>query len=177
MKQHAARDVEPSLQMPLLGFLMAGPKHGYELYQEFGRELGRAWHIGLSQLYAHLKQLEEAGLVEAVIAPQANRPARKVYSITEAGREVFLEWVHQPTPYLNHIRLEFLAHLYFFRRLGLPGLEGLVAEQKELCRARAETLAHAAAETEDDFWRLVLEFRHGQLEAAIRWLDRCLELH
>jgi len=47
--------------------------------------------------------------------------------------------------------------------------------QKALYCARVESLAHAAAETDDDFLRLVLEFRQGQFEAVIHWLDRCLE--
>ena len=168
-------DPDISPQPALLGFLMAGPKHGYELHQEFSRDLGQVWRVGLSQLYAQLKQMEEAGLVAARTEPQPSRPPRKVYHLTPAGRETFHEWVHRPTPHLRHVRLEFLARLYFFRRLALPGLDQLVAEQKALYRARVESLARAAAEADDDFLRLVLEFRRGQFEAVIRWLDRCLE--
>ena len=170
------RDADLPSRLSLLGLLMVRPQHGYELYQEFNRELGRVWRIGLSQLYAQIKQLEETGLVMAQVEPQSNRPARKVYHLTSTGRKAFLEWLHQPTPYLSHIRFEFLARVYFFRLLELPGLEEFVAEQKTICRARAETLARAASETNDPFARLVIEFRKGQLEAAIQWLDRCLEI-
>ena len=170
------RDPEISPQPALLGFLMDHPQHGYELHQEFSRDLGQVWRVGLSQIYAQLKQMEEAGLVAARTEPQPSRPPRKVYHITPAGRETFLDWVHRPTPHLRNIRLEFLARLYFFRRLGLPGLDQLVAEQQALYRGRVESLARAAAQTDDDFARLVLEFRQGQQKAAIRWLDRCLEM-
>jgi DNA-binding PadR family transcriptional regulator len=169
------RDPEISPQPALLGFLIAQPQHGYELHQVFSRDLGQVWRVGLSQLYAQLKQMEEAGLVAAQTEPQPSRPPRKVYHITPAGREAFLDWVHRPTPQLRNIRLEFLARLYFFRRLDLPGLDQLVAEQQALYHGRVESLARAAAQTNDDFARLVLEFRQGQLKAAIRWLDRCLE--
>jgi PadR family transcriptional regulator AphA len=169
------RDPEISPQPALLGFLMAHPQHGYELHQEFSRDLGQVWRVGLSQIYAQLKQMEEAGLVAAQTEPQPNRPPRRVYHITPAGREAFLEWVHRPTPNLRNIRLEFLARLYFFRRLGLPGLDQLVAEQQALYSGRVESLARAAAQADDDFARLVLEFRQGQIKAAVRWLDRCLE--
>jgi PadR family transcriptional regulator AphA len=168
-------DADISPQPALLGFLMAGPRHGYELHQEFSRDLGQVWRVGLSQLYAQLKQMEEAGLVAAQTEPQPSRPPRKVYHLTLAGRDAFLDWVHRPTPHLRHVRLEFLARLYFFRRLALPGLDQLVAEQKALYRARVESLARAAAESGDDFEQLVIEFRQGQFEAVIRWLDRCLE--
>jgi PadR family transcriptional regulator AphA len=170
------RESDLSPQPILLGLLMRRPQHGYELYQEFSRDLGRVWQIGLSQLYAQLKQIEEAGLVTVQTEPQPNRPARKVYHLTPDGRAYFLEWAHQPTPYLRHIRVEFLARLYFYRRLPLPGLAQLVAAQKDVCRVQMETFGQMAATADDDFRRLVLEFRQGQLEAVIRWLDRCLEI-
>lgn len=170
------RENSVSSQPVLLGLLMSQPRHGYELYQQLSRELGRVWRIGLSQLYAQLKQLEEADLVTSRTEPQPKRPPRKVYHLTSQGRELFLDWIQQPTPYLRHMRVEFLARLYFFRQLSLPGLEEVVAGQKAVCRAQVERFDRLAAETDDDYRRLVLEFRRGQLEAAIRWLDRCLEV-
>ncbi len=170
------RDDAPSPQPVLLGLLMPKPKHGYELYQEFRRDLGREWQLGLSKLYAQLKQLEEAGLVASQTEPQPNRPARKVYHLTPQGRAVFFDWLQQPTPYLRQLRVGFLARLYFFRRLALPGLEQLVAEQKAVCQVQCERFERLLAETDDAFRRCVLEFRRGQLEAVIHWLDRCLEI-
>lgn len=170
------RDDAVSSHLFLLGFLMTQPWHGYELHQEFSRELGRVWQIGLSQLYARLRQLEEAGLVTAETEPQPNRPARKVYHLTTEGRAVFLEWVRQPTPYLRHIRVEFLARLYFFQRLTLDGLDELVARQQAVCQMQVERFERLAAETDDEFRRCVLEFRRGQLEAVIGWLGRCREI-
>lgn len=170
------RQAGVSPQPALLGLLYSEPKHGYELFQEFSRELGRVWRVGQSQLYAQLKQLEEAGLVSVRVEEQPNRPARKVYRLTPQGRAAFEEWVHQPTPYLRHIRVEFLARLYFFQRLSLDGLHELVTEQKAVCCDQVERFDRLAAETQDAFGMLVLEFRRGQLEAVARWLDRCLEI-
>ena len=169
------KDTAVSPQLVLLGFLMIGPRHPYELHQEFSRELGRVWHIGQSHLYAYLKQLAESGLATVNTESQPNRPARNIYCITPAGQAAFLDWLHQPTQHSRHIRLEFLARLYFFRRLSLPGLEQLVADQKALFQSRVESLNHAVSETEDEYWRLVLEFRQSEMETIIRWLDRCLQ--
>jgi DNA-binding PadR family transcriptional regulator len=169
------RDDGISPQPALLGLLMSRPKHGYELYREMSRELGQVWQIGQSQLYAQLKQLEDSGLVQAQIEDQPSHPPRKVYHLTPEGRAAFETWVHQPAPYLRSIRVEFLARLYFFRRLSLPGLEQLVAGQKAVCQAQVERFSQMAAESDDDFRRCVLEFRRGQLEAVVGWLDRCLQ--
>jgi hypothetical protein len=99
-----------------------------------------------------------------------------VFQLTPEGREVFLDWVHQPTPYLRYIRVELLARLFFFQTLSLPGLEALVAAQKEVCQDQVERFEQLAGQTDDGFRRLVLEFRHGQLQAVIQWLDRCLQI-
>ncbi len=170
-----SKDASPSPQAVLLGFLMLGPKHPYELHQEFQRELGRVWHIGQSHLYAYLKELAESELATVKTEPQPNRPARNIYQITPAGQETFFNWLRQPAQHGRHIRLEFLARLYFFRRLSLPGLEQLVADQKALFQSRIESLGQAIVETDDEYWRLVLEFRKSEMETIIRWLDRCLE--
>jgi PadR family transcriptional regulator AphA len=170
------REGSVSPQPILLGLLMYEPKHGYELYQELERELGRVWEVGQSQLYAQLKQLEEMNLVTARTEPQPHRPPRKVYQLTPKGRQIFEDWVHRPSPYLRYIRVEFLARLYFFQRLSLAGLEELVDEQKGVCQAQIERFERLASETDDSYRRLVLDFRRGQLEAVIRWLDRCVEI-
>ena len=165
----------PFPQVILLGFLMPGPQHGYRLHQEFERELGQVWYIGRSQLYAYLKQLAGAGLVRVETEPSDSYPPRKVYRLMPAGERAFQRWLKEPTPFLRQIRIEFLARLYFYRRLSLPGMEELIARQKAVLAARIGGQQRAAEEAEDVFTRLVAEFRQGQLEAVIRWLDRCLD--
>lgn len=167
-------DATVSPEPLLLGFLMLGPSHPYELHQEIDRQLGRVWQIGLSHLYAYLKQLARAGLVTMQTEAQPNRPARNIYSITPAGEAAFLKWLHEPTQHGRTIRLEFLARLYLFRRLALPGLEQLVTAQQALFQSRVESLDHAIAEATDDYWRLVLAFRKSELQAIIGWLENCM---
>ena len=158
----------------LLGLLMRGPMHGYELHQQYERGLGQVWRVGMSQAYALLKELEEAGQVEVRVEQQESRPARKIYSLTPAGRQAFKHWVRQPVANTRDIRVLFLAKLYFLRQLGLDGLGELVEAQIVICRERADGIARQAAElSPDDFENLVLGFRHHQLEAIIDWLEGC----
>jgi len=166
-----ATDLSP--QPVVLGLLMSQPRHGYELYQKYRRDLARVWHIGLSQLYALLGQLQESGLVAAHTEVQPTRPARKVYTLTAAGREAFLKWLSRPTPYLRHMRMEMPARVYFFQELSLPGASDWITVQKAVCRERASHYAQLAVQTEG-FRSLVLDFRRGQLEAVVPWLDACL---
>ena len=169
-----ARSASVSPRPALLGLLMAGPKHGYHLHQAFSEDLGRVWRLGRSNLYAQLKELASAGWVTVEEEFQSGRPPRQIYHLTEAGREQFLDWLHRPTPHLRHIRLEFLARLYFFELLALPGLDELVEQQRALLQSRCQSLQDAAGRAENRFDELVLAFRLGQMEAVIQWLDRCV---
>jgi len=158
----------------LLGFQMQGPIHGYELHRRARDELGSLWYMGISNIYGSLKRLEQAGLVESALAVQENRPPRKVYHITTAGRQAFLEWVRRPVPSMRDMRLEFPAKLYFLHSLELAGAEDLLAAQEAICRERIERLKQSAARRGcHDFDRLVFDFRRGQIEAILGWLQAC----
>jgi PadR family transcriptional regulator AphA len=174
MRVETRSDGTLSPRPALLGFLMLGPAHPYELYRVFDAELGRVWRLGRSHLYAQLGRLADAGLATARTESRGRRPARNVYSITPNGRKAFREWMRRPSPHVRHMRLEFLARLYFHRRLGLPGLDRLVARQREVIAARMASTRGAAGETDDGYWRLVLEFRLREMEAVDAWLDHCV---
>jgi DNA-binding PadR family transcriptional regulator len=171
----AVEDTGLSPQPLILGTLMLGPRHPYELFRVIDAELGRVWRLGRSHLYAHLSRLADRGLVEARTETPTRRPARNVFSITPAGEAVFREWVERPSRHVRHIRLEFLARLYFHRRLGLRGLGRLVAGQKKLLEDRAASLKAAMRETRDAYWKLVLGFRLQEMKAIYAWLDACKE--
>jgi DNA-binding PadR family transcriptional regulator len=103
-----------SPEFALLGFLIAGPSHGYDLHQRFVTELGQVWHLSQSQAYAILKRLENRGDISAQIVEQEKLPARQMLHITEAGRRRFFEWLELGIGRTaRSIRLEFLTRLYF----------------------------------------------------------------
>ena len=162
------------LEQALLGLLMQGPMHGYDLHRRAKEDLGRIWHMGISNIYGALKRLEEANHVESTLSPQDNRPARKIYRITRAGRKSFRDWVRQPAPNIQHLRVEFLAKLYFLHTLGMKGVDELITAQKTVCQERIAQLERSATERpSQDFDRLVFDFRHRQIEAILSWLEMC----
>lgn len=171
------KDDGPSPQPIILGFLFAGPAHPYGLYRQFDRELGRVWRIGQASLYARLKRAEEEGLVRVTVEEAEGAPDRRMHLITALGKKTFLAWLRAGSARVRDVRLEFLARLYFFRRLGLEGLEEAVSLQKKTLAARLGALEGdiaAAERSGDEYWRLVLEFRRSETNAVIDWLDTCL---
>jgi PadR family transcriptional regulator AphA len=164
------------MEQALLGLLIKGPVHGYDLHRRIEEELGRIWHMGISNIYGALKRLERAGQVESSLNPQENRPPRKVYHITPTGRKSFLDWVRQPVTVMQDMRVEFPAKLYFHHALGWEGGEELIVAQEAVCRERVERLAQSTAQCGPyDFDRLVFEFRRCQIEAILEWLESCRE--
>jgi len=156
--------------MAALGFLMRGPFHGYDLHRQIEQELGPVWRIGLSYLYNALKQLEKDGLVTSTTVPQENLPPRKIYAITSAGQRVLQAWLEQPVPAVRDIRVEFLAKLYFCT-LGMADPQALIAAQTAFLQERLAQIERAWAQAESDFYRLVLDLRRRQTQAALDWLQ------
>lgn len=111
-------DILGAAEYALLGLLADRPAHGYELSRAFGEdgELSTVCRLGLSQLYADLNKLEALGLVAD--APDAIRPGKRVYSVTQAGQRQLETWLAQPVPHAGALRIDFMAKLYFARRRG-----------------------------------------------------------
>jgi PadR family transcriptional regulator PadR len=60
--------------------------HGYFI-EQYLRSLGLA-QVEMTTLYRMLRQLERDGLVRSAWEAQAGGPARRVYTLTEAGRSL-----------------------------------------------------------------------------------------
>ena len=153
----------------ILGLLLEGEKHGYEIHQS--RLLG-IWGIPMSQLYSLLKRLEKEGMIRARMAFQENRPGKKVYALTEEGRKSFLGWVQHPCEKIRNIRTEFLAKLYIIHRLRLGIGRRLVEEQIGVCRRRREKL-RGETHKADSFETLIQRYRLTMIDATIHWLKTC----
>ncbi len=164
------------LEQVLLGFLTQGPMHGYDLHQQIEKGLGEIWYMGISNIYGALKRLEQSGWVESNLIPQEGRPPRKIYHVTPAGEQSFLDWLRRPVPTMREMRVEFPAKLYFLRALDLEGVGDLIAGQEAACRERVERLEQKAVRcSSHDLNRLVFDFRRRQIEAILDWLQVCRE--
>ncbi len=174
----AARFRDPlTIEHALLGFLRWRPMHGYAMYERLAEPDGLwlVWRLKRSQLYALLARLEDEALIAATREPQAEAPPRKVYRLTEAGRDAFQQWMERPVPRGRRLRMEFLAKLYFARYEEPATAERLVARQRAACRRWLKEQEDEATALPDAqrFKRLVHGFRTGQIRAMLDWLGAC----
>lgn len=169
-----------TIEQALLGFLRQQPRYGYEIHQQLSdlTGLGLVWRMKQSQLYALLTKLEQAGYVSPTLEFQETRPPRKMFELTEAGRQAFLDWVRTPVPQGRGLRLEFLAKLYFALGEGPEVTSRLIDRQRATCRGwleQQQAQTAALKETQPYDW-LVHKFRLGQIEAMLAWLNTCEEM-
>jgi PadR family transcriptional regulator AphA len=167
----------------LLAMRESGAGHGYELARSFGPDapLGNVIRLEPGMVYHHLKKLERLGWVE--VAPQGvpERPARRPFALSPAGRQELLRWLAEPVAHTREIRLEFLVKLYLALQLEPALAMRLIDEQRAICSHLIESLAKQRGEGTrsrgDDsggvrFGEMVLDMRLAQTEAALAWLDR-----
>ena len=166
-----------AIEHALLGFIQEQPLHGYEIHQQLqaAQALGLVWHLKQAHLYALLSKLETDGLIAAELIPQDARPPKRLLHLTSSGREAFNTWLATPVTHGRDLRIEFLAKLFWAQKLSTAATERLIAAQREECRAwltEIQTELERLTGTQP-YAALVLEFRRGQIEAMLAWLDTC----
>jgi PadR family transcriptional regulator AphA len=76
----------------ILGLLSNRPRSGYEIKAVVDRSTRFFWAASYGQIYPELRRLEREGLIEGEDAPNGRR-ARRVYSLTRAGRDELEAWL------------------------------------------------------------------------------------
>lgn len=88
-----------SLDHVILGWLSTGPGSGYDLVRAMDFGVNWFWSAPHSQIYPKLKSLEERGLVYSESTVVGERLEKRVYSITDAGRQEMVSWTKLPPSY------------------------------------------------------------------------------
>lgn len=76
----------------VLSILNEGPKHGYRIMDELEEKIGKRPSPG--QIYPLLKKLRRKGLITQRVEKFGDRE-KKVYSLTEEGREAYSRLVNR----------------------------------------------------------------------------------
>jgi PadR family transcriptional regulator AphA len=175
-----------SIQYAILSLLAREPLSGYDIKQQMNGRLGPFWTINNNQLYPTLAKLEADGLVELQAVEQTSyRPARKVYAITEVGKERLRAWVTE-TSELASVKDEFMLKVYSSWLVDPTEMGALLTDQK---RRHAERLAAYTAKVADfraQFPALpsdhplfstlaVIEMGIAYEQSYIAWCDRMIE--
>ncbi|MEU3027702.1 PadR family transcriptional regulator [Streptomyces incarnatus] len=89
-----------SLRIALLGTLaFTGPASGYELAKQFDSSVNHIWQAKHSQIYPELAKMVKTGAV--TVEEVGDGRGRKIYTVTDAGREEITRWACDGDPHRN----------------------------------------------------------------------------
>lgn len=162
-----------SAENALLGILMTGSKHGYELHSYISTEMNQFWDLSMSQVYALLKRMEHEGMVVSKEEWQENRPQKKIFTLTSRGRGRFLRWLFAPVEHVRDMRIEFMAKLFFVRKLFLNERITLVDNQIAVLEQKLQAIECSKDKSADEFRTSLYSFKASQTKAALEWLRVC----
>jgi DNA-binding PadR family transcriptional regulator len=162
------------VQEVLLALLAKEGSYGYKLRARMQLALGPlAEVLKEGPVYVTLNRLERAGLVSAERVGQADRPDRKVYVLTTAGRDRVAAWLGdtswpKPAPAEFHLKLVSAA------AAGLGDPARIVDAQRHAVLAELAAVQRAAlAEPAGSAAGLLLEGVVLRLQADPHWLEAC----
>jgi DNA-binding PadR family transcriptional regulator len=162
------------LRYSILGLLHYRPMHGYRIKEHIERNFGHMWSINYGQIYPNLKKMLHEGLVSMSeeVCEGEKGPPRKLYAITEKGREAFLEWLAATPEGGIVLRDPFLMRFVFFgfgeKRRSLEIIDAqLAAWERQLAKRYANL---ARWEQSGLYVRLMAELGVRMNEVFVAWL-------
>lgn len=153
----------------LLGLLTMHEMHGYQINEMIDAHLGASIDFKKPTVYKLLRQMQADGWLEERAEETGNRPTRRVYTITDAGRKAFFEVLRQslagytPLDFMGHISLGFLDML--------PPNEtiDLLKQRKARIRDLLETVQ--SDDQHHGSMQLIIEYQIRHFEMEKSWLD------
>lgn len=97
-----------SLRDAVLAALLEGESSGYDLAKDFDSSVANFWPATPQQLYRELDRLAGQGLIQARLVHQERRPNKRMFSLTDAGRDAIRQFTAEP-PKPSVIRDELLV--------------------------------------------------------------------
>jgi len=168
----------------VLGELMDKPLHGYVLHAVIGKAIGPIRQMSWGALYPLIRRLEQGGLIVREESGGGGGRERKMYRITDAGRERFYLLMDAADAYdadypdLFTIKMSNFHHVDRDQRLAIlrhyRGYVRFVHDYMQTSR-RHVALEPGIPEAERPHIRRALEHRLHVAEADTRWIDAEIE--
>ena len=187
-RRQETRGMSPLVyELFVLGELMVQPMYGYHLHEVANRILGPLRPLSWGIIYPLIRRLEHDGLTSSTLEkrqksfPRAERgQPRRIYTITSAGRERFLDLMLTSSEYSRDTPEVFLIKLTKFHFLTLAQRQDVIEWYRGYLRnlytyyqdARSHIL-HTPEVTEEERRWIVLsvDSQLHALDAELAFLD------
>ena len=161
-----------------LSLLSHEPTHGYDLLQTYAELFSSVLPpLNAGQIYTTLSRLERDELVSRVDIEQTGKPNKRVYVLTDGGRQALHEWFAEPMTG-PRIKDNFYLKLVSASISGLADPLQLIATQRQHYIQTLHDLNSLLLGSDlplDPSRLLLVQGAVLHLKADLEWLDLCEE--
>ncbi|MGL4392177.1 MAG: PadR family transcriptional regulator [Fusobacteriaceae bacterium] len=177
-----------SLKHGLLGLLNYGEMTGYELDKIFKDSLNFFWQAQMSQIYKELTLMEKKGWLTSEIIIQTDKPNKKKYSITEAGKSEFKNWLlSYDIKSELEVKSPFLMRLFFSGDLPKDKVIKMLEDYKESfekslmeLKVSSKNINYYKSKVQDSeksiYWYSAAMYGEFHYEMNIKWAKKIIQL-
>jgi len=171
-----------SLPHALLGLLNYKPSTGYDLKAAFENSINLFWNASLPQIYRTLSQMQKDGWLSFIIEHQEGKPSRKIYQLTDKGKEEFQNWL-AAAPEFPQPKNTLLVKLFFGNQMNKKDLvaniqkwrehhaEFLKTMDKNIMPTAAVYAREVANKDELEFWMMAADYGVRNARMVVEWCD------
>lgn len=168
----------------ILVSLIDCPASGYDLAKQFEASVGFFWKATHQQIYRELTKLEAQDWISAEIISQENRPDKKLYSVTELGKQQVVEWMakkSEPAAIKDDLLVKIFAGYLVSEQIIAEELEHHRQLHKEKLRVYQDIEQQyfqnpQALSQQEKFRYLTLRKGIGYEKEWMAWCDEAIEL-
>lgn len=173
-----------ALAHTILATLASASYSGYDLSKLFEGYVSCFWKASQQQIYRELGKMETRGWVKSETIPQVGRPDKKVYSITDCGKQELCRWLAEPvepSPIREDLLVKISAGYLVPKAILLAELE----RHRQLHQEQLAFYLQKEQESYQNLSELPLEkqYRYLVLQRGIRferdwiaWCDEAIQL-
>lgn len=171
------------LKHGILGLLNYGSMTGYEINKAFRDSLCCFWNAKTSQIYRELQTLKKNGWATDEVVEQTGKPDKKIFTITESGREELNRWlVEDNAEFVTRIPILMKTffrgersideNIEYFSRLHTMGSDFITRFQNEPPKI-AEYSKNISDPMIAVYWKLTAEFGTMYAQMYFTWVEKC----
>ena len=160
-------------QLLLLGILMDGKMHGYQLNEHVKHAMSLYTDLKKSTTYFVLDQLAKDGYVQCQLEREGKRPERRVYEITKYGKVYFQEQLRECLVSYTPATLSSDLGIAFMEKLKESEVKELLEKKREKIKEQIEK--YKGPHDHGGNLKYVIDHHIAYLQADLNWVDRIIK--
>lgn len=168
-----------TIDYALLGMLSWKPLSGYDMKRMIQNSPVMYWSGNNNQIYKSLVKLLNQGYVTNTLQYQEGAPDKKIYSLTDSGRNALTEWILGTVPESPEFKKTFLIQLSWAGNLPSGQITGLLDQYEAVLLDQLDR--HRNTQTEQKYfpnrtpmeqclWEAIYDNVQMSLETELAWI-------